>query len=253
MTISIQYLLAILLIMKFGLSTSLRIFTSRNNINEYLNKRGVRSRFIETLGTSGKDTYTSTTTSTSTSTTRLNAKKVADNESNPETSANWATIKYGTEQDAKNSEMDDRLRDAERWVSRKLSDKESSDLNRQMGIEAEVIAAMAAEEDEKNGIKKNKKEQNKLIDRKLLESRFSTKETKNADSVKGFLELNPYICSGCGTPFQSKNMENPGFLPKDKIQDHLKKAEKIKEKQAAIKILEMAGIEVCISCCIVLF
>jgi hypothetical protein len=44
--------------------------------------------------------------------------------------------------------------------------------------------------------------------------------------------------------FQSKTEESPGFLPKDKIKDHLKKAQRIRDKQDAIKILEMAGIEV---------
>jgi hypothetical protein len=37
--------------------------------------------------------------------------------------------------------------------------------------------------------------------------------------------------------------ESPGFLPKDKIKDHLLKAQRIRDKQDAIKILEMAGIE----------
>ena len=178
-------------------------------------------------------------------TTALGAKKKANEEENPTAPAGWTTIKYGTEQDEKNAEMEDRLRAAERWVSKKLTDKESQELNRVMGIEAEVLAALAEEEDEKSGIKKNGKKvpQDKSSAKTKLKD-FLTAETRDAAKVKGFLELNPYICSGCGTPFQSKSTDTPGFLPKDKIKLHLGKAQKIRDKQEAIKILELAGIEV---------
>ena len=185
--------------------------------------------------------------------TTLEAKKRANGEENPAIPAGWTTIKYGTEEDAKNAEMDDRIREAERWVSKKLTDKESQELNRVMGIEAEVLAALAAEEDELSG-KKSKKDSSKgkqpvgaekLAAKNKLKD-FLTAETRDAAKVKGFLELNPYICSGCGTPFQSKSTDTPGFLPKDKIKVHLVKAQKIRDKQEAIKILELAGIEVSI-------
>jgi hypothetical protein len=39
------------------------------------------------------------------------------------------------------------------------------------------------------------------------------------------------VCSGCGTPFQSKTADNPGFLPKEKLKDHLVKAQTIRERQ----------------------
>ena len=182
--------------------------------------------------------------------TTLEAKKRANGEENPAIPAGWTTIKYGTEEDAKNAEMDDRIREAERWVSKKLSDKESQELNRVMGIEAEVLAALAAEEDELSGkkskkgsLKGNQPGAEKLAAKNKLKD-FLTAETRDAAKVKGFLELNPYICSGCGTPFQSKSTDTPGFLPKDKIKVHLVKAQKIRDKQEAIKILELAGIEV---------
>ena len=185
------------------------------------------------------------------STTSLGAKKKANEEPNPTAPAGWTTIKYGTAEDEKNREMEDRLREAERWVSKKLTDKESQELNRAMGIEAEVLAAIAEEEDELLGKKKQKQSGNKQGDlknnkssAKLKLKEFLTTETRDAAKVKGFLELNPYICSGCGTPFQSKSTDSPGFLPKDKIKVHLSKAQKIRDKQEAIKILEMAGIEV---------
>ena len=182
------------------------------------------------------DRYTSTA---------LGAKKKANEEENPTAPVGWTTIKYGTEQDEKNAEMEDRLRAAERWVSKKLTDKESQELNRVMGIEAEVLAALAEEEDEKRGIKKSGKKipQDKSAAKTKLKE-FLSAETRDAAKVKGFLELNPYICSGCGTPFQSKSTDTPGFLPKDKIKLHLAKAQKIRDKQEAIKILELAGIEV---------
>ena len=184
--------------------------------------------------------------------TNLAAKKRANGEENPVIPSGWTTIKYGTEEDAKSAEMDDRIREAERWVSKKLSDKESQELNRAMGIEAEVLAALAAEEDETSGQKKKSsiKGKQQSSDKSAAKNKlkeFLAAETQDAAKVKGFLELNPYVCSGCGTPFQSKSTDTPGFLPKDKIKVHLFKAQKIRDKQEAIKILEMAGIEVSVS------
>lgn len=69
-------------------------------------------------------------------------------------------------------------------------------------------------------------------------------EGAESATVKGFLELNPYVCSGCGTGFQSKSDGEPGYLPKDILKEHLQKADKLKAKQRAIKLLEMAGLEV---------
>lgn len=62
--------------------------------------------------------------------------------------------------------------------------------------------------------------------------------------LRGFLELNPYICSGCGTNFQSKSADSPGFLPSEKLQEHRQNAGKIREQQEAIKILQMAGLQI---------
>jgi ribosome biogenesis GTPase A len=73
---------------------------------------------------------------------------------------------------------------------------------------------------------------------------LSAEAAYEARKIRGFLELNPYICSGCGTQFQSKSADNPGFLPKDKFDVHRVRAQVIKDKQEAIKILDMAGIEV---------
>ena len=74
----------------------------------------------------------------------------------------------------------------------------------------ESVGALAAEEDELSG-KKSKKDSSKgkqpvgaekLAAKNKLKD-FLTAETRDAAKVKGFLELNPSICSGCGTPFQS--------------------------------------------------
>jgi rubrerythrin len=237
MAFSIRYFTAILLLGMapwWSMNNALRLISSRSNILKFSDKRG-RS-FLTTTN----NKYTKTT---------LEAKKRANAEPNPEPPAGWTTIKFGSAEAEKNAEMEDRLREAERWVSKKLTDKESADLNRAMGIEAEVLAALAAEEDEEDGIKKKKvdsktgKKGEKITVKSKLQE-FNSIESRDAAQVKGFLELNPYICSGCGTPFQSKTQESPGFLPKDKIKEHLAKAQKIRDKQEAIKILEMAGIEV---------
>jgi hypothetical protein len=93
---------------------------------------------------------------------------------------------------------------------------------------------------------------------------LTSAEVKSVAHIKGFLEMNPYICPGCGTPFQSKSekdpgthsltyslthlttysLTHPGFLPKDKLVVHRKLAELIRSKQEAVRILEMAGIDI---------
>lgn len=145
--------------------------------------------------------------------------------------------------------MNDRIKDAERWVSKKLSDEDSKLLNKALGIDAEILAAMAEEDDDiedivpkkKKGDNKNKDKENNYRLSKLRD--LSLADSIEARKIRGFLELNPYICSGCGTPFQSKLDDNPGYLPKEKFQEHRLKAELIRDKQEAVKILEMAGIE----------
>lgn len=165
--------------------------------------------------------------------------------------SNWVTYEFATEEEKLNAEMEERLMDAERWVSKKLSDEEADILNRAMGIEAEVMSALEADEDEGRSkprkAKKSASESGRDSNaskgvRKLKE--LSSEASKAALEVKGFLELNPYLCSGCGTPFQSSSEENPGYLPKEKMQAHKLKAEMIKEKQRAIRTLDLAGIDV---------
>lgn len=60
--------------------------------------------------------------------------------------------------------------------------------------------------------------------------------------IKGFLQLNPHICSGCGSHFQSKSPDAPGYLEKERFAEHRIKAEKLRRIQDVLKILDMAGI-----------
>lgn len=159
----------------------------------------------------------------------------------------WVSLNLGRVDGKKiDSAMDDRLQDTERWVSRTLSEEEAASLHRSLGLEE-----FFDDDDEDDGEVNEKKKQKKVSKSRSIEkmSKFEILKAANRDireaaQVKGFLEMNPYICSGCGTPFQSKNATDPGFLPSEKLQEHRIRAEKIKEKQNAIKILEMAGIEV---------
>jgi hypothetical protein len=97
------------------------------------------------------------------------------------------------------SRMEERIENAQKWVSYKLSDQESEKLNRALGIDAEVLEAM------EQGKRLEKKKQNSLLSKiKGLE------EVKETTKIKGFLQQNPVLCSGCGTPFQSKSPDNPG-------------------------------------------
>ena len=161
----------------------------------------------------------------------------------------WMTVNFGTEKDQKDREMEDRIAEAEGWVSRKLSDEESRILNRAMGIEKELEEAenegmmIKGKLKEKYSPKKNDKKKDRLNLGKF-DRNNPNKLNDRAAKLKGFLELNPFVCSGCGTNFQSKSENAPGFLPKDKLQIHLTSAKDIQEKQDAIKILDLAGLDV---------
>ena len=163
---------------------------------------------------------------------------------------NFVTVKLGTDEDIQNAEMEDRLLEARQWVSKRLSDDDAEMLNRALGIEAEVLSAMDAEDGEGalfGGSDKSKasaKGKGKKSKEKALKDIVASGDTRAAAAVKGFLEMNPYICSGCGTTFQSRTSDAPGFLPPEKLQEHRKKSLLIREKQEAIRILELAGMEV---------
>ena len=148
---------------------------------------------------------------------------------------NFVKVQLGSDENIQRIDMENRIKEAEGWVSKQLSDEEANILNRVMGIEAELGLE---ESDSKSKIKKGKGK-GKINPKELFTDPFG-KETAR---IKGFLEINPYICSGCGTPFQSKEPGNPGFLQKEKLQDHRKNALLIRQKQDAIKILDMAGID----------
>lgn len=178
-------------------------------------------------------------------------KKNSGDESEPVLRAdgNWETVYLGSEDRTLDGDMTDRIAEAQTWTSKQLSDDDLDLLNKSLGIEDEILAALEAEDAELDS--KGSQNKNKLKNKKGEKSgklrnlqALSAEATFEANKIKGFLELNPYICSGCGTPFQSKAADNPGFLPKDKFADHKIRAQTIRNKQEAIKILDMAGIEV---------
>ena len=167
--------------------------------------------------------------------------------------------------------MNDRIRKAVQFDSRKLSKEESERLKVALGLDAEELALLAKEEDaafdekllkdgslvERSGerkrvtktakpekVKEEEKKKEKKMPKREAVLRAAEQVVEDefaAVRIKGFLELNPYICSGCGTPFQSKNEDNPGFLPKEKFVEHQNRAKYIRDKQEAVKILNMAG------------
>lgn len=156
----------------------------------------------------------------------------------PKIPADWVTVKLGSDETIERNAMSKRVMDAKRFDSKQFDDDDLAILNRSLGIEEELLEY---QKNMKNDVKEKKKSTGK--DRLKELTKLSEEERIEASKLKGFLEMNPFICSGCGTPFQSKAENSPGFLPKEKFQDHQEKAKKIRDKQDAIKILEFAGME----------
>ena len=113
------------------------------------------------------------------------------------------------------------------WEVHQLSDDDASELNKMLRHKEEVPQAKAVPK----GPKPLTLDEEVGQDFELLR-------------IKGFLELNPQICSGCGANFQTKAPDSPGYLTKEKFKEHREKSELIREKQSALSILNTAGIDV---------
>lgn len=133
--------------------------------------------------------------------------------------------------------MDDRIKKAEQFVTKRISSKESAVIDKKIAIETQVLTAIATENEQDDNIQDNNNNRKNSLSTKVpknmkstkkstltsqealqkLKGQFETEEYKDTIKMKGFLELNPQLCSGCGTAFQSKTPDNPGYLPKDKV------------------------------------
>lgn len=164
-----------------------------------------------------------------------------DKNSKDDMKKNWVRIQLGTDDDIKKADMKERIRKASGWESKQLSEEDADFLNKALGLELQ-------DEEVKQSISNQKL--------KLRKTRDSTRDSAKANimaikedsiddtRIKGYLELNPHICSGCGAPFQIKSPDSPGYLSKEKFDAHRFEAARIKANQEAISILYEAGIDI---------
>ena len=79
-------------------------------------------------------------------------------------------------------------------------------------------------------------------------AKYKADEKVNVDRpvapVRGSIEVNPSLCSGCGTPFQNSYPASPGYLTKDMFQEHRERAEARRRVKDGLKILTDASIDV---------
>lgn len=170
----------------------------------------------------------------------------------PEGESGWVTVRIGGEASAKDAEMEERIRQAKNWESSHLSDDKIKKVNRFYDIEDDILAS---EEERHPGTLKSqrrgkdrdsdkfRKDKGKDAKQKLQSLLNQAPDAAEKKRIKGLLELNPFVCSGCGTNFQSKTADAPGYLPSEKFKEHREKAEFIRQKQEAIKILRLAAVE----------
>jgi ribosome biogenesis GTPase A len=78
--------------------------------------------------------------------------------------------------------------------------------------------------------------------KQTLASAAPEKDYFSLKNIRGFLDINPFICNGCGTAFQYKHEDAPGFLPEDKFIPYRRKAELLQKQQQAVSLLTMADI-----------
>lgn len=99
-------------------------------------------------------------------------------------------------------EMNQRIEAAKGWVSYKLSNEEAETINKNLGIEQDLLEAM--EQGKKVRQKQNQKKNS------IGKIRGIEVDKESPVMIRGFLQQNPVLCSGCGTPFQSKSPDSPG-------------------------------------------
>lgn len=109
--------------------------------------------------------------------------------------------------DNKNS-MESRIKNAENWVSKKLSDADAEFINKALGIDMDIMNDNLGNKKQKR-IKMLKFPSGSHDQRKL--SAAANQDLTFDARIRGFLELNPRICSGCGASFQTKSPDNPGI------------------------------------------
>ena len=80
----------------------------------------------------------------------------------------------------------------------------------------------------------------KVTDTSAVDKMYA--EDRVTEHVRGFLEVNPFVCTGCGSPFQAKAEGEPGYLPKDMLSEHLLAAKAIKERQEAVRTVAATGL-----------
>jgi ribosome biogenesis GTPase A len=153
-------------------------------------------------------------------------------------------------------EMSKRLDFSKNFAKISLSDEDSKEFNRILGIKVPAGSFKTELKSDKKHIKKSTKNEKPVDSKTVLKVDSKKKEkyqiTNDAGSedvidmkkLRGFLDMNPYICSGCGTQFQCKKTDSPGFLPADKFQFYRKKAEIIQKQQEAIRLLSLASISI---------
>jgi ribosome biogenesis GTPase A len=177
----------------------------------------------------------------------------------------WVKVDLATPDERRRLDMDDRMDHARHIASSEsrmqLSDEDAAKFNRMLGLDEDdgddFIGEIGSGLDEDLILKPQlrrpppsgtrSRSATNLIDHKKKLALEKKAAAEKADlptkTIKGFLDMNPFVCSGCGSAFQSKNSEVPGFLPTDKFKEHRQHAEFIKVKQEAVKLLEMAGVE----------
>lgn len=147
----------------------------------------------------------------------------------PRDADGWVTVDL-SDPLTPDQEMDQRIKEAKEWQAMALSPEDAEEFDKSLDLEEDLLEAEGVAGDRP----KAKKRSNM--------SPLNAAQVK-ARSLRGFLQLNPSICSGCGASFQTKVESNPGFLPPDKFVEHHAQAELIRKKQKAIKILEMADMD----------
>jgi ribosome biogenesis GTPase A len=153
-------------------------------------------------------------------------------------------------------EMTKRLDFSKNFAKISLSDEDSKEFNRILGIKVPAGSFKSELKSDKKQIRKSTKNEKPVDSKSVLKVDSKKKEkyqiTNDAGSediidmkkLRGFLDMNPYICSGCGTQFQCKKTDSPGFLPADKFQFYRQKAEIIQKQQEAIRLLSLASISI---------
>jgi len=178
--------------------------------------------------------------------------------------SDWVTIQLGDDEAIGEDEMDRRIREAKSGILHNIDDDDDDDMSELkdiFGVKKSTKKSTTSSSSSSSSSGSSKSRGKKPSEQSPMfhslkapgADRYAhlranklmvTEEDDINKQIRTFLQMNPHVCCGCGTAFQTRTEDAPGYLPPDKFSQHRQQAEFIRKKQQAIDILDTAELNI---------